>query len=79
MSNSRKFTVGFSGFWKVKKNNHWWIIFHWREGQSENVKIIDYGFEEALKNKKTDFEKMKKWILMLPDIDGFQRVSPKQE
>lgn len=30
------------GFYSIRINNQWRIIFKWIEGQSEEVKIIDY-------------------------------------
>ena len=30
------------GFYSIRINNQWRIIFQWSEGQSEQVKIIDY-------------------------------------
>ena len=30
------------GFYSIRINNQWRIIFRWIEGQSEQVKIIDY-------------------------------------
>jgi len=30
------------GFYSIRINNQWWIIFQWIEGQSEQVKIVDY-------------------------------------
>ena len=30
------------GFYSIRINNQWWIIFQWIEGQSEQVKIDDY-------------------------------------
>ena len=31
-----------SGFYSIRINNQWRIIFKWNEGQCEDVKIIDY-------------------------------------
>ena len=30
------------GFYSIRINNKWRVIFQWNEGQSEMVKIIDY-------------------------------------
>ncbi len=30
------------GFYSIRINDRWRIIFRWNEGQSEEVKIIDY-------------------------------------
>jgi proteic killer suppression protein len=30
------------GFYSIRINDQWRIIFQWNEGQSEQVKIIDY-------------------------------------
>ncbi len=30
------------GFYSIRINNQWRVIFHWIEGQSEQVKIVDY-------------------------------------
>ena len=30
------------GFYSIRINNQWRIIFQWIEGQSEQVKIVDY-------------------------------------
>ena len=30
------------GFYTIRINNQWRIIFQWIEGQSEQVKIVDY-------------------------------------
>ena len=30
------------GFYSIRINNQWRIIFQWIEGQSEKVKIVDY-------------------------------------
>jgi toxin HigB-1 len=30
------------GFHSIRINDQWRIVFRWREGQSEEVKIIDY-------------------------------------
>jgi toxin HigB-1 len=31
-----------SGFYSIRINDQWRIIFKWNDGQSENVKIMDY-------------------------------------
>ena len=31
-----------NGFYSIRINDQWRIIFRWREGQSEEVKIVDY-------------------------------------
>jgi len=30
------------GFYSIRINNQWRVIFQWIEGQSEQVKIVDY-------------------------------------
>jgi proteic killer suppression protein len=30
------------GFYSIRINDQWRIVFRWNEGQSENVKIVDY-------------------------------------
>lgn len=37
-----KLSGNLEGFYSIRINNQWRIIFHWSEGQSEQVKIIDY-------------------------------------
>jgi len=37
-----KLSGNLDGFYSIRINNQWRIIFHWIEGQSEQVKIIDY-------------------------------------
>ena len=37
-----KLSGNLEGFYSIRINNQWRIIFQWREGQSEQVKIIDY-------------------------------------
>ena len=31
-----------SGFWSIRINQQWRIIFRWEEGQKHQVKIVDY-------------------------------------
>ena len=37
-----KLSGNLEGFYSIRINNQWRIIFQWSEGQSEQVKIIDY-------------------------------------
>lgn len=37
-----KLSGNLDGFYSIRINNQWRIIFHWNEGQSEQVKIVDY-------------------------------------
>ncbi len=37
-----KLSGNLEDFYSIRINNQWRIIFHWSEGQSEQVKIIDY-------------------------------------
>ena len=37
-----KLSGNLEGFYSIRINNQWRIIFQWMEGQSEQVKIIDY-------------------------------------
>jgi proteic killer suppression protein len=37
-----KLSGDLSGFYSIRINDRWRIIFQWIEGQSEQVKIIDY-------------------------------------
>jgi len=37
-----KLVGNLDGFYSIRINNQWRIIFKWIEGQSEEVKIIDY-------------------------------------
>jgi proteic killer suppression protein len=37
-----KLSRDLDGFYSIRINNQWRIIFQWIEGQSEQVKIIDY-------------------------------------
>ena len=37
-----KLSGNLDGFYSIRINNQWRIIFQWIEGQSEEVKIIDY-------------------------------------
>ena len=37
-----KLTGNLADFYSIRINNQWRIIFQWTEGQSEQVKIIDY-------------------------------------
>jgi proteic killer suppression protein len=30
------------GFYSIRINDRWRIVFRWNDGQSENVKIVDY-------------------------------------
>ena len=32
----------FEGFYCIRLNDQWRIIFKWKKGQSEDVKIVDY-------------------------------------
>lgn len=32
----------FDGFFSIRINDQWRIIFQWKEGQSEQVRIVDY-------------------------------------
>ena len=33
---------GRKGFWSIRINGQWRIIFRWEDGYAENVEIIDY-------------------------------------
>ena len=37
-----KLSGNLEGFYSIRINNQWRIVFKWIEGQSEQVKIIDY-------------------------------------
>jgi proteic killer suppression protein len=37
-----KLSGNLDGFYSIRINDQWRIIFRWSEGQSEQVKIIDY-------------------------------------
>jgi len=37
-----KLSGNLDGFYSIRINNQWRIIFQWIEGQSEQVKIVDY-------------------------------------
>jgi toxin HigB-1 len=37
-----KLSGNFEGYYSIRINNQWRIIFQWIEGQSEQVKILDY-------------------------------------
>ena len=37
-----KLSGNLDGFYSIRINNQWRIIFRWIEGQSEQVKIVDY-------------------------------------
>ena len=37
-----KLSGNLSDFYSIRINNQWRIIFQWIEGQSEQVKIVDY-------------------------------------
>ena len=37
-----KLSGNLDGFYSIRINNQWRIIFQWNEGQSEQVKIVDY-------------------------------------
>jgi len=37
-----KLSGNLDGFYSIRINDQWRIIFHWIDGQSEMVKIIDY-------------------------------------
>ena len=37
-----KLSGNLSGFYSIRINDQWRIIFQWDEGQSEQVKIVDY-------------------------------------
>ena len=37
-----KLSGNLDGFYNIRINNQWRIVFQWIEGQSEQVKIIDY-------------------------------------
>jgi len=37
-----KFTGKFDEFYSIRINDKWRIIFKWNEGQSEEVKLVDY-------------------------------------
>ncbi len=37
-----KLSGNLDGFYSIRINNQWRIIFHWIDGQSEQVKIVDY-------------------------------------
>ena len=42
-SNSLEKLIGdLDGFYSIRINHQWRIIFQWIEGQSEQVKIVDY-------------------------------------
>lgn len=38
----RKLVGDLSGFWRVKINPQWAIIFHWVDGEAWDVDIVDY-------------------------------------
>jgi proteic killer suppression protein len=37
-----KLSGNLNGFYSIRINDQWRIIFQWNEGQSEQVKIVDY-------------------------------------
>ena len=37
-----KLSGGYKEFYSIRINDQWRIIFRWNEGQSEEVKIVDY-------------------------------------
>jgi len=37
-----KLSGNLDGFYSIRINNQWRIIFQWIEGQSDQVKIVDY-------------------------------------
>jgi len=37
-----KLSGNLDGFYSIRINNQWRIIFQWIEGQSEQVKVVDY-------------------------------------
>lgn len=37
-----KLSGNLDGFYSIRINDQWRIIFQWKDGQSEQVKIIDY-------------------------------------
>jgi toxin HigB-1 len=37
-----KLSGNLNGFYSIRINNQWRIIFQWSEGQSEYIKIVDY-------------------------------------
>jgi len=37
-----KLSGNLDGFYSIRINNQWRIIFQWIEGQSEQVRIVDY-------------------------------------
>lgn len=37
-----KLSGNFKDFYSIRINDQWRIIFQWNEGQSEQVKIVDY-------------------------------------
>jgi proteic killer suppression protein len=37
-----KLSGNLDGFYSIRINNQWRIIFQWKDGQSEQVKIVDY-------------------------------------
>jgi proteic killer suppression protein len=37
-----KLSGNLDGFYSIRINNQWRIIFKWNEGQSDRVKIVDY-------------------------------------
>ena len=37
-----KLSGNLDGYYSIRINNQWRIIFQWIEGQSEQVKIVDY-------------------------------------
>lgn len=38
----KKLTGGLSGFWRIKIDKQWAIIFKWHNGKAFDVDIIDY-------------------------------------
>jgi proteic killer suppression protein len=41
-NNLEKLKGEFKDFHSIRINDHWRIIFHWENGHSYNVEIIDY-------------------------------------
>jgi proteic killer suppression protein len=37
-----KLSGKFDGFYSIRINDQWRIVFKWSEGQTEEVKIVDY-------------------------------------
>ncbi|MEI6789716.1 MAG: type II toxin-antitoxin system RelE/ParE family toxin [Myxococcaceae bacterium] len=38
----RKLAGNLSGFWRIKINPQWAIIFHWVNGEAWDIDIVDY-------------------------------------